>query len=274
MTSLILVITTIVLFVLLIVNLDCIIFTEATVNTSSTTSPPPPPHPIATKFPTFIKSLLIKQPQNVNNSNNNNHSSNNIIADSTKPPEFNQTLTSLDQISGSNKTNTPTTTTTPTISTSAPTPTNSLGSIVLAKLNNIFNKTGAPSGGDVSRTNHTVATTTQDSLLATPSSIATNINNNHISDPIPAVTTTTTTTTPASTKPEQTSMSSANSSDATTQVTTNEPCALPTPDRNTANDTSKYFDIDYAIRAFEESMVDKNAISLHHYLNGFKELMK
>lgn len=55
-----------------------------------------------------------------------------------------------------------------------------------------------------------------------------------------------------------------------------EPCPLPTPDRNnqTANETSKYFDIDYAIKTFQDSMEDKNAISLHHYLNGFKELMK
>lgn len=51
-----------------------------------------------------------------------------------------------------------------------------------------------------------------------------------------------------------------------------DPCISPTPDRK--NETSKYFDIDYASRTFQESMVEKGAISLHHYLNGFKELMK
>lgn len=55
-------------------------------------------------------------------------------------------------------------------------------------------------------------------------------------------------------------------------------CATTTPDRNnltaSGNETTRYFDIDYASKTFEESMADKNAISLHHYLNGFKELMK
>ena len=46
------------------------------------------------------------------------------------------------------------------------------------------------------------------------------------------------------------------------------------PTKSQANETSKYFDIDYACNTFHESMNDKNAISLNHYLNGFKELMK
>lgn len=40
------------------------------------------------------------------------------------------------------------------------------------------------------------------------------------------------------------------------------------------NETSKFFDIDYASKCFEDSMSDKNAISLNFYINGFKELMK
>lgn len=40
-----------------------------------------------------------------------------------------------------------------------------------------------------------------------------------------------------------------------------------------ANGT-RCFDIDFAGQSFIDSMVDRNAISLHHYLNGFKELMK
>lgn len=39
-------------------------------------------------------------------------------------------------------------------------------------------------------------------------------------------------------------------------------------------DLSTYFDIELASRSFESSMMDRNAISLHHYLLGFKELMK
>lgn len=39
-------------------------------------------------------------------------------------------------------------------------------------------------------------------------------------------------------------------------------------------EATKYFDIDYASKTFEVSMVDKNAIQLHSYINGFKELMK
>lgn len=67
-------------------------------------------------------------------------------------------------------------------------------------------------------------------------------------------------------------------SSSTGNSTKVDPCHLPTPDRNNVtngnNETSKYFDIDYASKTFQDSMVDKNAISLHHYLNGFKELMK
>lgn len=37
---------------------------------------------------------------------------------------------------------------------------------------------------------------------------------------------------------------------------------------------SKRFDIDYATKLFEDSMADKEAISLQLYLNGFKEMMK
>lgn len=54
------------------------------------------------------------------------------------------------------------------------------------------------------------------------------------------------------------------------------PCKTITSFKNKmpSNETSKYFDIDYASKIFEESMADKNAISLDHYLEGFKELLK
>lgn len=69
------------------------------------------------------------------------------------------------------------------------------------------------------------------------------------------------------------------------EVTSKEdPCAVATPyirlqtnsnnQTSSTNETSKYFDIEYACKTFEDSMADKNAILLHHYLNGFKELMK
>lgn len=37
---------------------------------------------------------------------------------------------------------------------------------------------------------------------------------------------------------------------------------------------SKYFDVEYASKTFEESMLDRTAICLELYLCGFKELLK
>lgn len=46
------------------------------------------------------------------------------------------------------------------------------------------------------------------------------------------------------------------------------------PSSGAVNETARHFDIDYASKTFEDSMADRNSISLNHYLNGFKELMK
>lgn len=81
------------------------------------------------------------------------------------------------------------------------------------------------------------------------------------------------------TAPSNNDNTTATSNSSTGDEASRNPCPTPTPDRNlitntTNNDTMRYFDIDYASTTFEESMKDKSAISLHHYLNGFKELMK
>lgn len=82
----------------------------------------------------------------------------------------------------------------------------------------------------------------------------------------------------ANTTTSNSQMATNNSTAANEEVSNVDLCAASTPDRNnltsTNNETLRYFDIDYASDTFDLSMADKNAISLHHYLNGFKELMK
>lgn len=203
-TSLILVIpTTIILLVLLIVNLNCNIFTEATVNTTLTTSPIPQttPSSVTTLPPLVGPSFTSTQTPPVSVTTNGGRSEADLVGQSTAN-SINNT------IGGSEQT-------------------------ILAKIKDIsLPKT-------TSKTNNTAT----DQPMASETSNEATTNSSSPGD---------------STKPD--------------------PCLSLTPDRNNAtngnNEKSKYFDIDYASKTFQDSMVDKDAISLHHYLNGFKELMK
>ena len=227
----ILVITSIILLILLIVNLDCIKFTEATVNTSTTATSLSTASIVGN--PTQAKTPL---------------SPNSIFGLSTKPPP---TQLAANSTSDQNNEAGPSQNTTTTASNSIEN-NNDLNTVSLAKIKN--SDSNVAGGGDIELAN--ITTTTPDS-----SAISTTNNINSITND--------------SLGSQQTNMSSNSNELEQPQA---KPCPMPTPDRNqlsaAANETSKYFDIDYAATTFQSSMADKNAISLHHYLNGFKELMK
>lgn len=187
---------------MLIVNLNCIIFTEATVNTTLTTSPIPQttPSSVTTLSPSAGPSLTSSQTP-ILLTTNSGHSEADLVGQNTAI-SINNTIGGSEQSSSAK--------------------------IKEFSLPVTTNKTN---------------NTSVEQLMAT--------------EPADGATT--------------------NSSSIVNQAKIDH-CITPTPDRNNAtnsnNEISKYFDIDYASKTFQDSMVDKTAISLHHYLNGFKELMK
>lgn len=135
--------------------------------------------------------------------------------------------------------------------------------VVLTKIKDPSSNLTSGSGGGMA---NTVSTTDINSQMA-------HSNNNLINDSNISTMNDTTNSTSSSS-------SISNSSSSSQDASHESPCPLAEIDKvvNTtnpnSNDTMRYFDIDYAVKTFQDSMVDRNSISLYHYLNGFKELMK
>jgi len=246
-TSLILLIATIILSILLIVNFDYIIFTEASVNTSSqaslTSTTPRQLSVLSISTATTLSSIPPKE-ANITTTNSSFISKQPGIIESPR----------LDTIQIDSR------------STNDSRPTGDTGQnnnsliVVLAKIK-------STEGNIVERVDNTSASTTPDESIGGLETANNNqISGNNILGNDLSI--------------SQLSGSGMNSGKSETvakdEKKSGDHCPAPTPDRNSVsnNETSKYFDIDYAIKTFEDSMVDKDAISLHHYLNGFKELMK
>lgn len=237
-TSLIVVVTTVILLILLVVNLNCIIFTEATVNTTS-----------SHLSQTSTQSTLTHNPNATSNVSNTtpspSSSSLTTVAPTTTLIAATDTLLALPPEAG--------------LAATAGISDNIITgqSVVSAKIKD-------SAGGNLTSAGTLVSNNNNVNLLKSQVAANNNLIDNSINHNMNST--------------SSNSTSANNQDHATVSL---QPCPIPDSDKvanstslSNSNETARYFDIDYAVNTFQDSMADKNAISLYHYLNGFKELMK
>lgn len=312
-TSLILVITSLLLLTLLILNLNCNILTEASVNT--TTPGIVNPLPIVANYSPKQYQTQPSWLKNHNGGNNTPSLTTQLLSDATvntntsvilgqanakttfggaAPSQDSSTDSSplkttnihtTDLINGGtteinikNNSQRNSTVTQPTILGKI---INSENSSSLHKFNNSSNNNNLNiSSTDMNlqteattTSNLSMATTSHQNQVTTTTSTIVIENDNNINNNNNTMTN----------NDSSTNDTNAIDNSTTRDIITNKPCQSTAPTKNSmpinessssATTNSRYFDLDYAGNVFQDSMSDKNAISLDHYLEGFKELMK